>query len=147
MTGIPDSFTNISMAIQLALAPAFLLTGIAGLLNVMTGRLSRIIDRGRALAERNAAHFSEETLAVELELLERRRHYTSVAITAGTYAALLVCMVIAALFLEVMLGAHLRWFIGGLFTIAMLTLVVGLSFFLREVSLATRVVHLDGRQQ
>src|SRR6187551_2991266 len=36
-------------AIQLALAPVFLLTGIAGLLNVMTGRLARIVDRGRHL--------------------------------------------------------------------------------------------------
>ena len=44
-------FTDIPQAIQLALAPVFLLTGIAGLLNIMTGRLARIIDRGRKLVE------------------------------------------------------------------------------------------------
>ena len=45
------NITNVSQAIQLALTPVFLLTGIGGLLNVMTGRLARIIDRGRYLAE------------------------------------------------------------------------------------------------
>ena len=43
---------DMAHAIQLALAPVFLLTGIAGTLNVMTGRLARIIDRGRQLTER-----------------------------------------------------------------------------------------------
>jgi hypothetical protein len=38
---------DIGHAIQLALsAGVFLLTGIAAMLNVMTGRLARIIDRG-----------------------------------------------------------------------------------------------------
>ena len=41
-------------AVQLALAPAFLLSGIAALLNVMTGRIARIVDRGMALAENDA---------------------------------------------------------------------------------------------
>jgi hypothetical protein len=36
----PDSIGDGTKAIQLALVPVFLLTGIAGLLNVMTGRLS-----------------------------------------------------------------------------------------------------------
>jgi Protein of unknown function (DUF2721) len=43
---VPD-FSDLAKAIQLALAPVFLLSGIAALLGVMTGRLARIIDRGR----------------------------------------------------------------------------------------------------
>jgi len=50
MAPAPDSFNDIARAIQLALAPVFLLTGIAGMLNAMAGRLSRIIV-GRALTE------------------------------------------------------------------------------------------------
>ena len=45
------NISDLAQAIQLALTPVFLLTGIAGMLNVMTGRLSRIIDRGRHVAE------------------------------------------------------------------------------------------------
>jgi uncharacterized protein DUF2721 len=138
MAATPAAFDDIARAIQLALAPVFLLTGIAGMLNVMAGRLSRIIDRGRALTERRTALTPPEQDALDREqrCLERRRHFTSVAITACTIAALLVCTVIAALFVEVLLTAPLRWLIGILFTGAMLALVVGLAFFLREVHLA-----------
>ena len=41
--------TTIAHAIQLAVAPVFLLTGVASILSVLTNRLSRIIDRSRFL--------------------------------------------------------------------------------------------------
>lgn len=140
----PDGFNDIARAIQLALAPVFLLTGIAGILNVMAGRLARIIDRGRGLTEGRggAAASGLETVTVELGNLERRRHLTSVAITSCTISALLVCVVIATIFLEVMLAVPMHWFIGALFTGAMLALVVGLGFFLREVHLAMQSIRI-----
>jgi len=130
---------DVSQAIQLALGPVFLLTGIAGLLNVMAGRLARIIDRGRRLTE-GAGPPVTASIEAELQSLDRRRHLASAAINACTLAALLVCTVIAALFLEVVLGAPLKWLVGLLFTVATLALVVGLAFFLREVHLATATV-------
>lgn len=138
----PDHFTDVTKAIQLALGPVFLLTGIAGMLNVMAGRLSRIIDRGRALTERLATPTQAPALERELHLLETRRHFTSVAITACTVAALLVCLVIATLFLEAMLDAPLKWLVGSLFMASTLALVVGLAFFLREVHLATQTIRI-----
>jgi hypothetical protein len=141
MQATPDSIADVARAIQLALAPVFLLTGIAGLLNVMAGRLSRIIDRGRALTERRSvgAVSEQDSVTVELQSLERRRLLTSVAITACTIAALLLCMVIATLFIEAMLNAPLSWLIGILFTASTLALVVGLAYFLREVHMATQI--------
>src|SRR6185503_13635786 len=101
MFNVPVQFDDVAHAIQLALAPVFLLTGIAGLLNVMASRLARIIDRGRHLTESPARDLPlTAALTVELQHLERRRHLASAAITACTFSALLVCMVIAALFLE-----------------------------------------------
>ncbi len=132
------SINDVTKAIQLALAPVFLLTGIAGLLNVMSGRLSRIVDRARALTERDNARFDRETIVRELRGLERRRRLTSVAITSCTIAALMLCTVIATLFFEAMFGAPLGWAIGILFTSSTLALVVGLAFFLREVHMATQ---------
>ncbi|AMO24143.1 DUF2721 domain-containing protein [Ramlibacter solisilvae] len=144
MAASPDGFTDIAKAIQLALAPVFLLTGIAGLLNVMAGRLSRIIDRGRQLTEGVPGLPAGEpkSLTREQQVLEQRRHLTSVAITACTISALLVCVVIAAIFVEAMLAAPLNWVIGGLFTLAMLALVVGLAYFLREVHLAMKSIRI-----
>lgn len=137
---------DVAHAIQLALAPAFLLTGIAGLLNVMAGRLARIIDRGRRLSEATAAleQARSESLSVELRSLERRRYLASAAITACTLAALLICTVIASLFVEVLLTFQLKWLIGILFTGATLALVTGLGYFLREVHLSTSTVRIPG---
>lgn len=140
---------DVSHAIQLALAPVFLLTGIAGILNVMAGRLARIIDRGRKLTEHPVPQELREldTLRVELQSLERRRHLASAAITACTLSALLVCTVIAVLFLEVLLTIELRWLIGTVFTGSTLALVVGLAYFLREVHLATRTIRIPVSMQ
>lgn len=134
MSPPPEAFSDMARAIQLALAPVFLLTGIAGLLNVMTGRLARIVDRVRQL--------SGDAVDPARRVLELRRHFSGIAITACTVAALLICIVIATLFVEVMLDAPLKWVVGGLFTAAMLALVVGLSCFLREVHLAMRATRI-----
>lgn len=133
------NINDVSQAIQLALGPVFLLTGIAGILNVMAGRLARIVDRGRHLSEREIPFERHVRVVVGQELrgLEHRRFLASAAITACTFSALLVCMVISALFLEVILDVPLKWLVGLLFTSSTLTLVIGLAFFLREVHLAT----------
>lgn len=145
MFNIAVDLNDVTHAIQLALAPVFLLTGIAGLLNVMASRLARIIDRGRHLTESPARDLPlTAALTVELQHLERRRHLASAAITACTFSALLVCMVIAALFLEVLLELRLKVLVGVLFTASTLALVVGLAVFLREVHLATRTIRIPG---
>ena len=56
--------------------------------------------------------------------------------------ALLVCLVIAALFVKTMLGLEINWVVGALFTFSTLALVVGLAYFLREVHLATKTVRI-----
>ena len=131
--------TDVTRAIQLALAPVILLTGIAGLLNVMTNRLSRIIDRGRALAENREviARTGQDSIALQLRVLERRRHFTGIAITACTIAALLLCLVEDIVHRgDARLAAD--WAVAVLFTGSTLALIVGLAYFLREVHEATR---------
>jgi hypothetical protein len=135
----------IAQAIQLAIAPVFLLTGIASLLGVMANRLARVIDRGRAL-EQSWAQFDERMRAAvrgEMGLLERRRMLASWSINFCTAAALLVCLVIAVLFVDEMTSTNLRWLAGTLFILAMLGVIGGLASFLREVYLATHSISLD----
>lgn len=148
MSSTPEvimNFGDVAHAIQLALAPVFLLTGIAGLLNVMASRLARIIDRGRSITEQYLPQHLQDPDAFQKELnrLERRRHYASLAISACTCSALLVCVVVAVIFLQVMLQVEFKWLISGLFTASTLILVVGLAYFLREVHLATRTVRIQ----
>lgn len=147
MVSPPININDVPQAIQLALGPAFLLTAIAGLLNVMASRLARIIDRGRSLTEGARPTEPRIHAAIEQEIgsLELRRRLAGSAITACTIAALLVCMIISALFLEVMISFPLGWLIGILFTAATWALVVGLAMFVREVRLSARTVRIPVR--
>lgn len=136
------ALNDVGQAIQLALAPVFLLTGIAGMLNVMTGRLSRIIDRAREISQRDTMGRTKEQVAMELNGLERRRHLAGIAITSATFSALLVCILVTALFVDVLFDINLNLFIGLLFAASSLALVIGLGYFLREVQLATNTIKL-----
>lgn len=139
---LPNNLNDISNAIQLALGPVFLLTGVAGILNVMSGRLSRIIDRARFLTENPTARemIGKKAIQLELETLEKRRYLTSSAITMCTFSALFVCMVIVILFIEVLFSIPFNWIIGVFFSLATLALVGGLAFFLREVHLSSKTI-------
>jgi hypothetical protein len=131
----------IQQAIQLSIAPVFLLTGIAGLLGVMANRLARIVDRARYL-EQQWTGLSEKAMAYaheEIRHLERRRTLASWSINCCTVAALLVCIVIATLFFEEFFGTDLKWLAGAQFLAVMVALVGGLTAFLREVYLATHL--------
>jgi hypothetical protein len=135
----------IAHAIQLAIAPVFLLTGIAALLGVMANRLARVIDRGRALEQvwQSLSDHAKGVARAELTCLERRRKLASWSINFCTAAALLVCLVIAVLFVDEFFATNLRWVEGALFVLAMLGVIGGLASFLREVYLATHSTSFD----
>lgn len=48
----PNAVENIAVVIQLSVAPVFLLAGIAGMLNVLSIRLGRVVDRARIVEAR-----------------------------------------------------------------------------------------------
>ena len=134
----------ISHAIQLAIAPVFLLTGVAGLLGVMANRLARVIDRARGFEEKWASLDEPARAAarMESEHLRRRFHWASWAINFCTAAAFIVCLVIVTLFVEEFFGRNFRSLAGLLFVAAMVSLIGGLACFLREVYLATHTVRI-----
>ena len=131
---MPESHVqDITRVIQLALAPAFLLTGVASLLNVFTARLARIVDRTRVLETRREP---DEAVSSELEVLQRRGEIVRWSLTFATGAALAVSLVIGVAFLGFLLGVNLSLIVAGLFVAAMAALTIALGFFMREVTLA-----------
>ncbi len=100
-----SGITAVAHAIQLSVAPVFLLSGIGAMLAVMTNRLSRIIDRARVL-EAQLPGASGDAAAVvhrQLATLSRRAKLISSSIALCTTTALLVCAVIATGFLSAVL--------------------------------------------
>ena len=138
------STATIGSAIQSALAPVFLLTAIAGMLNVMVQRLSRVVDRARHL-EAHMVEYPEQRRRIamdDLAVLAGRMTAANWAIALCILAALLVCCVIVLLFVEQLAGFRLNAAIAWLFIAATLLLTGGLSLFLWEVQLALRSVRV-----
>ena len=137
MSGNPE--IPIAHIIDLAVAPVFLLTGIGAILAVMTNRLGRIIDRARMLEERlrDATEDTATACRADLGILSRRARLIYIAITLCTTTALLICTVIAVMFLSASLHFNATRPVTILFVAAMTTFFLGLVWFLREIYLGT----------
>jgi hypothetical protein len=129
--------SDIGHIIQLSIAPVFLLTGVATKLGVLINRLGRIIDRTRVLEDRLRSGPDPE-YTEELEHLYKRSHLINYAITSSTACGLLICLVIAMLFLGDTTDLPLAHFIAGFFVLAMLALISSFVNLLREIFIASR---------
>ena len=135
---------DIAHAIQLALAPVFLLSGIWVFLGVLTSRLARIVDRARNMEKelRQPEAPDPENIRNQLRALARRARYINIAITLGTVAALLVAIVIALVFSSTFIPLNIGAPLALLFVLAMAALVAAFVSFLIEVRVAIAVLRI-----
>jgi hypothetical protein len=145
--GSYEPMAGVAHVIQLAIAPVFLLSGIGALLGVMTGRLSRIIDRARRLEVAPVPDDSDlhARINTELGVLGRRARLVSRAIALCTTSALLIATVVIVLFVGAFFRRDLSPVIGILFVSAMVALCIGLVTFLQEISHAMRTLRIGVR--
>jgi hypothetical protein len=134
---------DIAHLIQSSVAPVFLLSGVAATLGVLTNRLSRIVDRARALENQLAGHPGEAPqLHQDLAVLVRRAHYINIAISLSTIAALLVALVVVTLFANAFLGSELAALIALLFVGSMVCLSAAYVAFFIEVRVAVGALRI-----
>lgn len=142
---------TVSHGIQLAVAPVFLLTAVAGMIGTVAGRLARIIDRARLLEGRIEAAPDDSPMPViiaELKQLRQRGKLVNICIALLTLCAIQIGLTIMALFLsetteiEIFKAATILFLSGvGSFLLALLC-------FLVETFIATRILKFGhgGRQ-
>ncbi len=131
--------------IQLAVAPVFLLSGIGAILNVLTARLGRVVDRARRL-EVEVAAFGDSEREAALDLLwtlDRRMVRVQGAIALCTTSALFVCILVAILFVGDLFPFRASAVVATLFVGAMVLLSGGLVLFLAEVRIAAYSVRVQ----
>ncbi|MBV9344488.1 MAG: DUF2721 domain-containing protein [Gammaproteobacteria bacterium] len=135
--------TDIAHLVQSSVAPVFLLSGVAAMLGVLTNRLARIVDRARRLESELQAHPALAAhLHADLAVLARRAGYINSAISLCVIAALLVALVVVALFANAFLGVALAKVIALLFVGAMLVLSAAFVAFFIEVRQATATLRI-----
>ena len=139
---MPTPLGDIGHVIQLAIAPVFLLTAIGAILNVLTGRLGRAVDRRRVLTAELPGLDAALAALVEQELdFEHRRiRLVYVAIGLAVLSALLVCLMISIAFIDAFVALDLGKLVATLFVLALVALTGSLSVFMREIFLAVASV-------
>lgn len=134
MTG--HDLLTIERTLQLAIAPAFLLSGVFALLTLLTNRLQRLGEiRAEMKHEGNAP-------PAERRLLARRARLIYHAITCTIITAILLCVLVIAGFLEPLAGVTAGLHVAGLLVGAMMMLTAGLCFFLFEVLVSSSTLSL-----
>jgi polyferredoxin len=159
MKSMETHLLTISHAIQLAVAPVFLLTGVAHILNVLITRLGRVIDRSRVIQSRmqewadadntepltqqdpnsNQARKhqrQQEEDLIEMDALKHRLRLVYLAIFFAVLAALLICIVVATGFIGALTQIDTSKWLAGLFIASMIAMIICLSLLIREVFVA-----------
>lgn len=140
-----DSST-ITHSIQLAVAPVFLLTAVAGMIGAVAGRLARIIDRARVVEDRarnssDAEHHDHAML--ELGYLRTRGRLANACIGLLTLCGFLIGVTIVLLFLgETMDFRGHSWAVAS-FLSGVISFLVALVLFFTETVMATRLLNFQ----
>jgi hypothetical protein len=129
------STPRVQQVVQLSLAPAFLLSGIGAIMNVIMSRMIWIAKRVETIEDKMEDHRTPRQ-ARELGWLMRRRKLMQGAIMFSTAAAVIISAVIMLLFVSAYITAQIGTLIAALWVLTMLLLVTGLGFFLLETRLA-----------
>ena len=128
-----SAVVDLARAIQLSLAPVFLLSAITALLGVISTRLSRVIDRAQDLH----AQAADRT---DLAPLRRRMRLLTWALQTVSMTGILVASVVAVTFISVVTVIDLAAIVVPLFVLAMVTLMVALLLLVLDSRLASQQI-------
>ncbi|KST58218.1 hypothetical protein AO398_22170 [Methylobacterium sp. GXS13] len=131
----PDSIAHI---IQVALAPAFLLSALATLLNVFSTRLGRISDKVDTLSGEIARVTDAEAarLSRRLTFLRRRSFMLDVAVVLASLGACLIGMAVLTLFVGALRDAATASILFACFGLALVCTVAAVGAFMTEILMA-----------
>ncbi len=134
----------IAHTIQLALAPVFVLVAIGNIMNILSTRLGRIVDRSRFLTDRHAETqgADHDHVVREMRSLDQRIQLVGRAILSLVLGGLVTGLVVAMLFVEEFLGIDIQRLAAGAFILAISLLMWALLLFLRETRMASAILRI-----
>ena len=128
--------------IQVALTPVFLLSGIAALLNVFTGRLARVADRLDHLSAelRTATEALAAEVHIEIAALHRRSVFLDAAVVLASIGAAAICLNILTLFLLSLSDLPIAGILLLLFAFGILCTLGSVAAFVAEMLMSGSVL-------
>lgn len=130
----------IAQTIQLALAPVFVLVAIGNILNLLSSRLGRVVDRSRHLQGLHMATegMDHDMVVAEIRLLDQRIRLITRAVSTLVMSGLAIGITVAVLFLQQLLGADLQLIAASTFVVAIVLLMWALLLFMRETRVSAQ---------
>ncbi len=129
--------STLSDSIQLAVAPVFLLTAVAGMIGALTHRLARVIDRSRVLhkelMDESLKHSIRDSYNQELKNIATRGRFINVSMIFLVLCAIMIGLTILELFFaetssgKLMVSAFVLYtFVAGIgsFILALISLLI-----------------------
>jgi hypothetical protein len=129
--------STLSESIQLAVAPVFLLTAVAGMIGALTHRLARVIDRARVLhkelMDENLKQSIRDSYNQELKNIATRGRFINVSMIFLVLCAIMIGLTILELFFaetssgKVMVSVFVLYtFVAGIgsFILALISLLI-----------------------
>ena len=134
----------IAQTIQLALAPVFVLVAIGNIMNILTMRLGRMVDRSRHLQVLHAGTKGREHDAVVIEMrhIDQRIAHIGRALLMLVLSGLAIGSTVGALFFSELAATDLRLLTAATFLLAITLLMGALVLLLLETRLAARTLRL-----
>lgn len=134
----------IAQTIQLALAPVFVLVAIGNIMNILSSRLGRVVDRSRVLQDRHRQTDGPEHDAVvrEIRMTDKRINLIGRALLLLVLSGLAIGLTVALLFLQEFASTSLQPLAAGVFIVAIALLMSALLLFLKETREATDALRI-----
>ena len=131
--------------LQVAIGPVILISGIGLLLLTLTNRFGRAVDRSRQLARemRDTNETERLRLGEQVEVLYRRAGLIQLAIIMAAVSLLLASVLIISLFLTALMKLEVGSVISLLFICCLLSLIVSLGAFIRDIQLSLQALKLE----
>jgi len=134
----------IAQTIQLALAPVFVLVAIGGIMNMLSHRLGRVVDRSRQLQGNHSATqgMEHDMIVREIRIADRRLALLNRAILLLVISGLTIGLTVVLLFLGEFAHVAMQLAAALAFMVAVLFMMAALLLILQETRLATAVLKI-----
>ena len=131
--------------LQVAIGPVILISGVGLLLVTLSNRFGRAVDRSRQLGRelREVSDADRPLLAAQVEILYRRARLIRLSIITAALSVLLVAVLIIVLFIAALMKAEAGLAITAIFVACMLSLIVSLSAFIRDIQFSLKALKLE----
>ena len=138
-------FNDLMSILQASVSPVILISGVGLLILSMTNRFGQVANRSRLVRDelRNAPENERKGLDAQIAILIRRAQLLRTAITYTTVSVLLAAVLVIASFLTALLQLEVVYVIAVLFMLCLVSLIIGLVAFLRDINLSLEALKLE----